>query len=96
MPKGYWIAHGIVHDAEAYEHYRQANGPVFAEYGAKFLVRAGAQLVAEGAAKPRTVVIEFPTIEAAHACYASAGYQAAKELRAGASDSDLVIVEGYD
>lgn len=96
MPRGYWIAHGIVHDAAAYEAYRQANGPVFAEYGAKFLVRGGAQDVAEGAAKPRTVVIEFPTIEAARACYASDGYKAAKALRAGVSESDLVIVEGYE
>jgi uncharacterized protein (DUF1330 family) len=96
MPKGYWIAHVIVHDADAYENYRKANDPVFAEFGAKFLVRAGTQVVTEGEAKPRTVILEFPTIQAAHACYASAGYQAAQELRAGASDSDLVIVEGYE
>lgn len=95
MPKGYWIAHNIVHDADAYEHYRAANATVFAEYGATFLVRGGDQTVAEGEAKPRTVVLEFSSIEAARACYESAGYQAAMELRAGASESDLVIVEGY-
>ncbi len=98
MPKGYWIAHGIVKDAAAYDAYRAANGPVFAEYGARFLVRGGPQEVVEGDAKPRTVVIEFPTIEAARACYASDGYKAAKALRddPAISVSDLVIVEGYD
>ena len=98
MPKGYWIAHGIVTDAAAYDAYRAANGPIFAAFGARFLVRGGAQDVVEGVAKPRTVVLEFPTIEAARACYASAEYQAAKALRAdpAISVSDLVIVEGYD
>ena len=96
MAKGYWIAHGIVHDTAQYDKYRQANGPVFAEYGARFLVRGGDQQVVEGKAKPRTVVIEFPSYEAAKACYESDGYKAAKALREAVSASDLVIVEGYD
>lgn len=95
MPKGYWIAHGIILDPEAYDRYRAANGAVFAEYGARFLVRGGPQEVAEGDQKPRTVVIEFPSFEAAKACFASEGYQAAKALREGAANTDLVIVEGY-
>ncbi|MEL7299062.1 MAG: DUF1330 domain-containing protein [Pseudomonadota bacterium] len=96
MPKGYWIAHVTVDDADAYEHYKAANAAPFAEYGARFLVRAGAQDVPEGAARPRTVVIEFPTIEAARACFASESYQAAKAIRDPIATSDLVIVEGYD
>ncbi|MEL6549121.1 MAG: DUF1330 domain-containing protein [Pseudomonadota bacterium] len=96
MPKGYWIAHVTVDDAEAYEGYKAANAAPFAEYGARFLVRAGVQDVPEGAARPRTVVIEFPTIEAARACFASESYQAAKAIRDPIATSDLVIVEGYD
>ncbi|MEL6689708.1 MAG: DUF1330 domain-containing protein [Pseudomonadota bacterium] len=96
MPKGYWIAHGTVHDPEAYESYRAANAAPLAEYGGRFLVRGGEQEVAEGEARPRTVVIEFPTIEAARACYASEAYQAAKKIRGPVAESDLVIVEGYD
>ena len=61
MPKGYWIAHGIVHDVDAYDKYRAANGPVFAKFGARFLVRGGDQKIAEGNAKPRTVILEFPS-----------------------------------
>ncbi|MEM9855100.1 MAG: DUF1330 domain-containing protein [Pseudomonadota bacterium] len=96
MPKGYWIAYVTVKDAEIYDRYRAANAAPFAEYGARFLVRAGAQDVAEGEARARTVVLEFPTIEAARTCYASQAYQAAKAIRDPVAISDLVIVEGYD
>ena len=95
MPKGYWIAHVTVEDPETYEKYKAANAAPFAEYGARFLVRAGAQEVAEGQARPRTVVIEFPTIEAARACFVSESYQKAKAIRDPIATSDLVIVEGY-
>ncbi|MEM1372920.1 MAG: DUF1330 domain-containing protein [Pseudomonadota bacterium] len=96
MPKGYWIAHVTVEDAEVYDRYRAANAAPFAEYGARFLVRAGSQSVEEGTARARTVVLEFPTIEAARACYASEAYRAAKAIRDPVATSDLVIVEGYE
>ncbi|MGO4916505.1 DUF1330 domain-containing protein [Pseudogemmobacter sp. W21_MBD1_M6] len=95
MPKAYWIAHVDVRDAAVYDTYRAANAAPFAKYGAKFLIRAGAQQVHEGAAKPRTVVIEFADLATAQACYDSPEYKAAKALRDPVSDADLVIVEGY-
>jgi len=94
-PKGYWIAHVTVDDPEIYEQYKTANAAPFAEFGARFLVRAGAQDVAEGQARPRTVVIEFPSYDAARACFGSEAYQAAKAIRDPIATSDLVIVEGY-
>lgn len=96
MPRGYWVAHVDVRDAEIYETYKAANAAPFKEYGARFLVRGGAQEVREGSARSRTVVIEFPTIEAAIACYDSDAYQAAKALRDPISDGDMVIIQGYD
>lgn len=96
MPKGYWIANNIVHDAEKYEEYKVLNAAAFKKYGAKFLVRAGEQRVAEGSAHPRSVVLEFPTYEAAVECYNSPEYAAALELRKDIADSTLIIVEGYD
>ena len=94
--KGYWIAHVSVDDAQAYEAYRQANAAAFAKYGARFLVRGGPQDVVEGAARPRSVVLEFPSIEAARGCYHSPEYRRAKALRDPVSQVDLVIVEGWD
>jgi uncharacterized protein (DUF1330 family) len=96
MPKGYWIAHGRVDDPQRYDLYRAANAAPLAEHGGRFLVRGGARETVEGEAKPRTVVIEFPSYEAALACYRSDGYQEALRLRQGISESDLVIAEGYD
>ena len=96
MPKGYWIANNRVDDPETYERYKAANAVPFAEYGARFLVRGGTQDTVEGDSHPRTVVIEFPSLEAAKACYASATYQAAKAIRDDAAEGRLIIVEGYD
>ena len=96
MPKGYWIANNIVHDAGKYEEYKALNAVAFKKYGAKFLVRAGEQQSREGDAHPRTVVLEFPSYQAAVECYVSSEYKKALQLRLGIADSNLIIVEGYD
>lgn len=92
--KGYWIAHVSVDDPAAYEAYRQANAAAFQKYGARFLVRGGAQTVVEGQARSRSVVLEFPSLQAAWDCYHSPEYQAAKALREPVSEVDLIVVEG--
>ncbi len=96
MSKGYWVAHVDVEDMETYKNYIAANAEPFSAYGARFLVRGGSREVREGAARARTVVIEFPSYEQALACYESEGYQKAKALRDPVSLGDLVIIEGYD
>ena len=96
MPKGYWIANNMVHDAETYEQYKAANAAPFAKHGAKFLVRGGSQEVREGTMFPRTVVLEFPSLDAAIACYEDPDYQHAKSIRTPISEGNLLIVEGYD
>ncbi|MGQ0576908.1 MAG: DUF1330 domain-containing protein [Pseudonocardia sp.] len=94
MP-GYWIARVDVHDAEVYKAYFAAAAPVFAEYGARFLVRGGAFECVEGAARARNVVIEFASFEQALACYRSPGYQQARALRAPAAEADILVIDGY-
>ncbi len=96
MTKGYWVAHVDVDNPEIYERYKTANAAPFAEYSARFLVRGGPSEIREGAARARTVVIEFPSYDAALACYNSDAYQGAKALRDLVSEGDLVIIEGYD
>ena len=61
MPKGYWIAHITITDNDAYQLYRNVVPAILAAHKARFIIRAGAQTVTEGAARPRTVVIEFPS-----------------------------------
>ncbi|WP_322865490.1 DUF1330 domain-containing protein [Aquicoccus sp. G2-2] len=96
MAKGYWVARIDIDDLETYKKYVAANAAPFAEYGARFLVRAGQFECPEGSSRSRNVVIEFPTYEAALACYASETYQQAKAIRDPVSHGDLVIIEGYD
>ena len=96
MPKGYWVAHITVNDMDAYQAYRSLVPAILAAHGGRFVVRAGAQTVVEGEARPRTVVVEFPSLAAAQACYDSAVYQAAKKLRTDASEGDIVVVEGWE
>lgn len=96
MPKAYWIAHVTIDDADAYEAYRQANAAAFEKHGGRFLVRGGEQIVMEGAARPRAVVVEFASMDAARACYDSAEYQAALALRQPVSTADLIVVEGWE
>ncbi|MBC2835788.1 DUF1330 domain-containing protein [Gemmobacter straminiformis] len=93
MP-AYWIAHVTVTDAQAYAGYQALAPAAFAAHGARFLARGGEAETLEGPAFARHVVIEFPSLSAARACYASAEYQAAKAQRAGACVAQVVIVEG--
>ena len=94
--KAYWIAHVTVTDPAAYTGYQALATAAFAAHGARFLARGGAHEVLEGPALDRHVVIEFPSLAAARACYQSAEYQAAKARRDGAAVAHVVIVEGLE
>jgi uncharacterized protein (DUF1330 family) len=73
-----------------------ANAVAFQTYGARFLVRAGASELQEGALRARHVVIEFKDYATALACYRSPEYAAAIAKRVGRAEVDLLVVEGYD
>lgn len=96
MAKGYWLAFVDVTDPEGYKEYVAANAVPFRKYGARFLVRAGQAEQPEGQLRARAVVIEFPSYEAALACYRSSEYAAALALRQGRAKIDLAIVQGYE
>jgi uncharacterized protein (DUF1330 family) len=95
MPKAYWVAQVDVKDPDAYLAYIRANAQPFEEFGAKFIVRGGPFDQVEGKSRARIIVIEFPDLATARACYNSPGYQAAKALREPVSEADVVIIEGY-
>jgi uncharacterized protein (DUF1330 family) len=96
MAKGFWIVRVDIHDAEKYKAYIAANGAPLRKYGARFIVRAGKYENPEGGSRTRNAVIEFPTYEAAVACWHSPEYQEVLKLRTSVSTADLVIIEGYD
>lgn len=96
MPAALWIAHVEVTDPEAYGRYAALAGPAIAQHGGAFLARATRYVTLEGAERKRHVVAQFPSLEAAEACYHSPEYQAALDHARGASNRDLIIVELSD
>jgi uncharacterized protein (DUF1330 family) len=96
MPKGYWIAHVDVDDAEKYKAYIAANAELIAAFGGRFIVRGGRFENPEGTHRARNVVLEFPSYQAALDCWNSPGYRAALALRTPVSTADVLIIEGYD
>lgn len=96
MAKGYWIARVDVHDPERYKDYATTAAPALQRFGARFLVRGGKTDALEGQARSRNVVIEFPSVEAAHQCYNSPEYQEARAIRQNVSEAEFIIVEGIE
>jgi uncharacterized protein (DUF1330 family) len=96
MAKGYWIGRVDVHNMDGYKQYVAENGPVFAKYGGRFLVRGGRFESKEGSSRSRNVVIEFKDYETALACYNSPEYTRLVAMRSPHSEGDIVVIEGYD
>ena len=96
MAKAYWIARVTVTDPERYKLYVEGASVAYKKFGAKVLARGGKCEHLEGQGRPRNVVTEFPSLEAARDCFNSPEYQAAKAKRAGAGTVELVIVEGVE
>jgi uncharacterized protein (DUF1330 family) len=96
MAKGYWIARVDLRNADAYKNYVAANGAAFAKFGGRFLVRGGRFETVSGTSRSRNVVIEFPSYDAALACWHSPEYQAAKAKQEGGADMDTIVIEGYE
>ncbi len=94
MPKAYWISSVEVSDTEAYKRYAEGASPAIAAHGGVYLVRGGQASAMEGSPRSRNVIIEFPSVDTAKACYNSAEYQAARANRVDAALFDCVIVEG--
>ena len=96
MPKGYIIVRITVTDPEVYKEYVAMASAAMKQYGGKPIVRGGRYEALEGEARPRNVILEFESYDAARTYYYSPEYQAAVERRAPASIGELVLVEGAD
>jgi uncharacterized protein (DUF1330 family) len=75
--------------------YAQRVKPVVERYGGRYLVLGGKVEVMEGQWRPTfPVVLEFPSLERAHAWYSSDEYRELKALRLSAVRSTAVFIEG--
>jgi N-ethylmaleimide reductase len=94
VAKGYWLVQATVVDPAQFGKYTAVAGPLLASYGGRVLARGDVAEVVEGTVPRRPYFVEFPSYQAARACFHSAGYQDAIALRAGAATFDIVVVEG--
>ncbi len=85
---------GEVRDPAAMNEYRAKIGATLEKYGGKFLVRGGQCHPVEGNWQPRLVIIEFPSVEQAHAWHDCAEYAPLVEIRQRAQDTQVIIAAG--
>lgn len=101
MP-AYWMAHARINDPVEYKRYTDLVPAIISKYGGKVLARGGNYKINEGGDDfrqfHRHVVIEFPTMEQAVACFESKEYQDAAAFRRanGVGVVHNVIVDGGD
>ena len=95
--KAYVIAAETVSDEAMFASYRKEVPATIEAFGGRFIVRGGKVSIVEGQwPRARTVVIEFPSRDAAEGWYKSAAYQKIIGLRLKSTAGDLVIVDGHD
>jgi uncharacterized protein (DUF1330 family) len=93
----YVIYQAEVTDPATYDEYRALAGPALEAAGGRYLARGGEVTLLEGGAPPgRTVVMEFPSREAALAWYHGELYRAAREMRRGASITNAYVIDGVE
>jgi uncharacterized protein (DUF1330 family) len=93
--KAYLIAVETVHDEAMFAEYRKQVVATVEPFGGRFIARGGKLTLLEGQWQhPRTVIIEFPTREAAEAWYKSPDYQKIIGLRLRSTSGSLVVLDG--
>ena len=93
--KGYWIAiYKSLENSENIKKYAEKATPAIKKYNGKILARGGKVETIEGTPSPRTVLIEFASMQEALACYQSQEYQDAMKIGKGEFNRHIQIVEG--
>jgi uncharacterized protein (DUF1330 family) len=93
----YWINVFLeVRDPQKVAQYAELATPAIAEAGGRFLARGTPAAVFEEGRDTRTVIIEFPSVEAALACYDSPAYRRSLEALGDGALRDIRIVPGVD
>lgn len=93
----YWMTtYTEVLDEAKLQAYAALAGPALTGAGGTFLARGLPEATYEHGQKTRTVLIEFPSVEAAVAAHDSAAYQEALAALDGGAVRDMRIVPAAD
>ena len=91
----YWITtYQAVHDPDKVAAYAALAGPALTAGGGRFLARGLPEVTFEKGETTRTIVIEFPSVDAAVAAHESEAYQEALHALDGGADRDMRVVPG--
>ncbi|RYF48079.1 MAG: DUF1330 domain-containing protein [Cytophagaceae bacterium] len=91
----YFVIHVAVHDPEGMKPYQAKVGETFIRHGGKRIVMGGAVEVLEGTIPDgKIVIVQFPSLEHAHAWHDSTEYQAILSHRLASAVSHAYLVEG--
>ncbi|MDT7739285.1 MAG: hypothetical protein QOK09_2654 [Mycobacterium sp.] len=94
MPKGYVILTEAIKDPEGMKAYGRAAGAAMGSVNI-LAVDTRPETIEGTWHGDQTVVLEFESVEAAHAWYESEAYQNAAKLRHEAADCNAVIISGF-
>ena len=95
----YWIARGNVKNWDEYKKYTDQVPGIIARFGGKVLCRGSNYKTLEGPESfDRYVILEFPSMEQAEACFRSDEYQKAAAFRRqpGVAINELTIAAAGD
>ena len=93
--KGYWlILKAQVTDHEAQGEYARLWEPIAERYQARINPLAAPPALKEARASQQVLVVEFPSLELAVACYDDPAYREAATFALRASDRELLILRG--
>jgi len=93
----YMVIEIEVLDQETYREYVERVAEIVVRNGGRYLVRGGLVRPVSGGWNPeRMIVIAFPGLAAAEACFASPAYLAVAPLRERSTRSRAVLLEGSE
>ena len=93
--KGYVVAvYEEINDLELLKKYAEKASVALKKYSGKIIIRGGKSECKEGKPSPRTVIIEFSSINDAEIFYKSQEYQEAKKILGNSVKRNYQIVEG--
>ena len=95
MP-AYLLVRMAAPNPELLKPYQLATPAVVARFGGRFIVRGGPVVTLEGPEEHRRIVVlEFPDLDKAKAFFASEEYAAARQLREGLAEAEIIAVDGF-
>ncbi len=92
---GYIVVNYRITDPDAYRAYTSAVVPTIQAHGGEILVAGPGSEVVEGSPEPVTVVVRFPSRQAARDWYDSPEYQAIIHHRLNNTEGSMVLAEEF-